>query len=162
MKSLYTYIKTHIETQVTEVLTVDQWNDQIRRDYAEAQEAPFQSPAVFIEFQVQEIYNYSYKKCVYDLLILLHVSLVNYEFDQTDTLDFIDKLNAALQGLRGNEDHVTQFSSLNRHNVDLDEDHNMVDKPLLAYRTRYVDLAAAPEITTHQIETLNVSKWQEP
>jgi hypothetical protein len=136
MKELYEFISAVITARLPEIKAVAMWNSQTTRERLTKTEKAFRTPAVFIEFIVDdEVQNLSLGIKNVPLRIRFRFALQGYKFQRLEDLTFKDNFDAVIQGLRGNETDPVQFSSLQEAMTEVDEDHDQVNEPYIDYMT---------------------------
>lgn len=133
-KQIYKAICERISQQVSEVKHLDLWNNNIA---VLSGGAVWPRPAVFVEFETIEWRQQQNRARMADIAVLLHIvtDAVSYNGNtdpKQDTalafLDLLNKVNAAMQGLRGenfagfmlttsatNHDHAELIESVERY-----------------------------------------------
>lgn len=135
MKALFEFIKTKINTLVPAIKHVEMWNGQVTRERIEKNQNPFRTPAVFVEFIVDDIQNFSYGIKNVHMTIRFRFALNSAKFTRLADLDFQETFDYFIQNLRGNAGDSVQFSSLNETISDLDEGFDAVNEPVADYKT---------------------------
>lgn len=153
MKELFNAIKTKINSEVPELKHVVMWNNQIERERSEKTQNPYRTPAVFIEFIVNEVKTFSRGIKNYDLTVRFHFALQGMKFQRPDDLDFQDAFDNVMTGFRGNSGPY--FSSFLEMANDLDEQHDNINHPVIDYSTIYRKTSAndmATDLSTASVE----------
>ena len=133
MKALFEAIKTKINADVPELKHVAMWNGQIDREKTAKTENPYRTPAVFVEFIVDEVRAFARGIKNYNLTVRFHFALQGMKFTRLPDMDFLDAFDLAMTGFRGNSGPY--FSSFTEVINDLDEDHDNINSPILDYST---------------------------
>lgn len=142
MKKLFEFIKLRINTVIPEVKHVEMWRGQTTRERIEKKENPYRTPAVFIEFIVDEIQNFSFGVKNVHMTIRFRFAIAGMKFERLDDLDFQDNFDLFIQNLRGNETDTVQFATLQETVQDLDEGFDVINEPLLDYKTVWRKVSA--------------------
>lgn len=136
MNAFFQLIKTRLNTKVPQFKTVRMWNDQMNKRDTDKTEKPFPTPAVFVEFIINDTENRSFGIKDYLMTVRFHLSRVDYKFERNDTFDLTDAFDGAIQSMAPTNDLTFTFTTLQEITVDYDEDHNNVENPVRDYRTR--------------------------
>jgi hypothetical protein len=126
----------------------------------------FPTPACFIEFIENEVYNRCFGIKDVDLTIRFRFSRVSYKFERLETLDFVDNFDSFVQLLAPSKASGLVFSTLQEISTEWDEDHNNVENPFKDYRTLYRRTSGyklvGGVITTAPINTIVTGTLQPP
>lgn len=141
MRLLRDYLIAQVKSRVPEFKTVRMFNNQFvnsNNDDKELNtEQAFDYPACFIELIEEEVRPVSLGIRYVDLTINFHLGKEAYSKERPQDYDFIDRVDAALSGMRGAEGDTVQFSSLVEAVTDIDEDFSNVNNPILTYETTW-------------------------
>lgn len=144
MKALFNFIKAAILARIVgeevptpkpKFKTVEMWRGQTTRERLEKKQNPFRLPAVFIEFIVEDVQNFSLGIKNVTVRVRFRFAFQSMKFERLEDLDFQDLFDKHIQGLRGNPADTVQFSSLQEVVTDLDEDFDNVNEPFVDYMT---------------------------
>lgn len=150
MKEFFEYIKTRIETNVPAIKTVRMFNNQLlhsnekyeRNDktagnrFGYRNEKAFKYPACFVEFIVQDTFNYGLGIRDYLLTVRFRFAVESYKFERLDTFDFVDDFDQTIQLMSPMASGLT-FTTFQELSTEFDEDFNNVEAPYKDFRTRY-------------------------
>ena len=142
MKELFNFIKNAMLTRMVTgtppkpiIKHVEMWRGQTTRERIQKTENPYRTPAVFMEFLVEETRNLSLGIKDISLRVRFRFALHHMKFERFEDLDFQTDFDRFIQGLRGNATDPVQFGTL-QENVDMkDEDYDMINEPFLDYLT---------------------------
>jgi hypothetical protein len=144
MKDFFNYKKDRILTQVPAIKTVRMWNNQLmhangsddkRRGYRD--EKAFRYPACFVEYIIEETFNYCLGIKDYILRVRFRFGIEAYKFERLDTFDFKDNFDKTIQLMAPTEISGLTFTTFQEIQTEFDEDWNNVEAPYVDYRTRY-------------------------
>ena len=148
MKALFNYIKARINADVPEIKTVRMWNNQFmhsngtdsklggaKTGYRDEKAFPY--PACFIEFQVQETFNYCLGIKDHILTVRMRFGLQSYKFERLDSFDFRDNFDSMIQLMAPTVTSGLTFTTFQEIQTEFDEDFDNVEIPYIDYRTRY-------------------------
>lgn len=146
MKALFNYIKARINADVPEIKTVRMWNDQFAHSNGVntktnsnqgRTEKAFPYPACFIEFQVQETFNYCLGVKDYILTVRMRFGIQSYKFERLDSFDFRDNFDSMIQLMAPTVASGLTFTTFQEIQTEFDENFTNVEVPYVDYRTRY-------------------------
>ena len=152
---LFKKIIERINSKVPEIKHIDLWNNQIEM---EAQELPFNRPAVFLEFLPVTWHTLGQKRSDADINFALHLvtDMTGIQTDSTQEeqkqndslyrLILFEKVWVAMQGYQAN-DGDTQFSKIIRNGSNIDSNSGQLNKDTLFFFTHVNDSAAVPVYT---------------
>jgi len=142
MKALFDFLKARINSKLPQIKTVEMWRGQTTRERIDKKQNPYRTPAIFIEFIVDDVKSYSLGIKRVDLTIRFRFAMQHMTFERLDDLDFQDNFDEFIQTLRGNPNDSVQFSSLCEVLTDLDEEFDNVNEPYIDYTTVYTKTSA--------------------
>jgi hypothetical protein len=139
MKALFNHLKSRINTAIPIIKTVRMFNNQMvhGNDIEKKDEKFFPTPACFIEFIENDVYNRCLGIKDVQLTIRFRFSRVSYKFERLETFDFVDNFDSFIQLLAPTTASGLVFSTLQEIATEWDEDHNNVENPYRDYRTLY-------------------------
>lgn len=135
MKPLFEHIKTKINALVPAVKHVEMWRGQTTRERIDKKQNPFRTPAVFVEFIVDEVQNFSLGVKNVHMTVRFRFAIQGMTFARLEDLDFQEDFDAMIQNLRGNAGDAVQFGTLQEANTDLDESFDALNEPTADYKT---------------------------
>jgi len=135
MKELFQFIKARINEKIPAIKHVEMWRGQSTRERIDKNENPFRTPAVFIEFIVEDIQNFSLGIKNVNLIVRFRFALQNMRFERLEDLDFQDNFDFFIQNLRGNETDPVHFGTLQEAVTELDAEFDNVNEPAVSYKT---------------------------
>ena len=157
-KQIYKAICDRISQQVPEVKHIDLWNNNIA---VLSGGAVWPRPAVFIEFETIEWRQQQNRVRMADIAVRLHIvtDAVSYNGStdpKQDTalafLDLLNKVNAAMQGLRGEN-----FAGFMLTTSATNHDHAELIESVERYITRAQDTSAMlTSLQQTEVATLNI------
>ncbi|MGV7234651.1 MAG: hypothetical protein ACQ9ET_00190 [Nitrosomonadaceae bacterium] len=139
IKTLYTTLKTQIETEVTAIKTVKLFNSQFDND---DKEEAFAYPAVMIEFQDINWDNNLGGLNLAEFTLTFHIAQESYtKEDDVDYLDLVNDVYVALQLF-----DAADFTPLARIADRQDTNHDMCIVWQMDFRTKLTDCSADPRL----------------
>ena len=135
------------ENGLSVVCHVDRWNNQLL--YAE-EEQPFDTPAVFIEFNdiLWDILPHGRREAT--ISFNLHVatdSRVGYWSDSVEVFDLLDAINAALHGLHYSDDQGNAIDSVTSVKSSTDNNFDELQDNIETYSAHITDTSALRRYT---------------
>lgn len=100
-------------------------------------EKAFAYPACFIEFQVNDTFNYALGIKDYLLTVRCRFGRESFKFERLETFDFKDNFDSFIQLMAPTHVSGLTFTTFQEIKTEFDEDWNNVECPYTDYRTRY-------------------------
>lgn len=146
MRVLFNHIKNHLTTNLISngqpvYKTIEYFRGQ-PEDLEQRRQEIVMFPAVFIEFVVNDVRSLSLGIKDMDLIVRFHFMFENYTGTRLPDMDMKDQFDAAVERLRGNEADKVQFTSFEEAIRTDDIDIDMVNNPIIDYRTVYRNINA--------------------
>lgn len=168
MKALFDYIKAQANLRLTDTVTqgtppadvvvpvfktIRMWNNQFLHSNATdnkeggqksgyKDEKAFPYPALFVEFQIVDVFNYAMGIKDYLVTVRFRIGVQAYKFERLDTFDFKDRFDAAIQLMAPTVVSGLTFTTFQEIQTEFDEDWNNVEAPYVDYRVRYRSASA--------------------
>lgn len=168
MRALFEYIKAQVNLRLTDTVTqgtppapvvvpvfktIRMWNNQFLHSNATddklggqksgyRDEKAFPYPALFVEFQIQDTFNYGMGIKDYLVTVRLRIGVKAFKFERLDTFDFKDRFDAAIQLMAPTHVSGLIFTTFQEIQTEFDEDWNNVECPYVDYRVRYRSISA--------------------
>ena len=156
-KQIFQAICTRLAERVPDIQFIDLWNNNVA---TLSGGAVWPLPAVFVEFEQIEWRQQNNGCRRGDVAVRLHLvtrAVVTHGHadpkmpDALEFLDLIDRMNAAMQGLRGEN-----FAGFQLTTSATNHDHAELMESVERYVTSVQDITAATQTTPAQISSLNV------
>ncbi len=136
MKQFFDFIKDKIETDIDEIKTVEKWDNQINREEIDMMERGIPKPAVFIEFNVIDVDNIGYDIKNFEMQVIFHFSIEDYQHSKTDSWDLLERFDNVMTRFSQREDSTKPlFSSFIEGVEEADNFATNIDHPVLIYDT---------------------------
>lgn len=143
MKALFLYLQSYILANVTGVKSVDLYRGQDLKQGRRTHKG-FKFPAVFIEFEVEEVFPRVLGVRDISLIVRFRFAIKGYKWTRLDDLTFKEEFDFAVNLLRGNPSNAdgVYFSSFEELVTEWDDEPATLNEPIVEYRTLYRDNSA--------------------
>lgn len=136
MRGFFEHIKTKINTDLTDYMTVEYYNSNDVNLEA-LKEGGILFPAVYVEFIFNEINHLSLGIKNMDMTVRFRFMYENYTKSRLDDLDSMTAFTAVMDLWTGKEDDDYQFTPFLETFRQIDSNHDMVNIPFIDYQTNY-------------------------